>query len=87
MDLLIETFPFTFGVLIGLTWHRFGGPGRGRIGWLIASVALGSFATLASGEWRESPLYFLVDFALVAVVSAATAYGLATLRRRKSRID
>ena len=32
-----------------------------RAAWAVACIALGAFATLASGEWRVSPLYLLVD--------------------------
>ena len=76
MEVLIEVFPFAFGVLLGLTWARFGGPAAGRIQWGVACVALGATATFASGEWRVSPLYFLFDIGLVAVISVATIFAL-----------
>lgn len=72
MEALIEVFPFAFGVLLGLTWVRFRGPSAWRMRWGGASIALGAFATLASGEWRLSPLYFLFDMGLVAIVSLGT---------------
>ena len=31
MSELIEIFPFAFGVLLGLTWLRFGGPRVWRV--------------------------------------------------------
>ena len=37
---------------------------------------------LASGEWRESVLYFLFDISLVGLVSAAVALGVAYWRSR-----
>lgn len=85
MNLLIEIFPFAFGVLLGLTWSRFGGPGEWRARWGIACVALGAFATFASGEWRESPIYFLFDIGLVAAMSVGTVFALARWRRRRGR--
>jgi len=82
---LVEVFPFAFGVLLGLTWSRFGGPRSRFLPWGLAAVALGAFATFASGEWRESVLYFLFDIALVAVVSAATAFAVEYWSRRRQR--
>lgn len=85
MSELIEVFPFAFGVLLGLTWRRFGGPRSRRLPWAIACAALGAFATFASGEWRVSPVYFLFDIGLVAAVSAATAIAAAYWTRRRER--
>jgi hypothetical protein len=85
MEILIEIFPFAFGVLLGLTWARFGGPGAWRIPWCVASIALGAFATFASGEWRVSPLYFLFDIGLVAVVSAGTLFALKYWQRQRQK--
>ena len=83
METLIEIFPFAFGVLLGLTWARFGGPHAWRLPWGFASAALGAFATFASGEWRVSPFYFLFDIGLVAVVSGATIFALQYWQRRR----
>ena len=85
MSELIEVLPFAFGVLLGLTWRRFGGPRAWFGPWGTASVALGAFATFASGEWRVSPLYFLFDIGLVAVVSVATAIAATYWARRAER--
>ena len=82
METLIEIFPFAFGVLLGLTWARFGGPHARRIPWGAACVALGAFATFASGEWRLSPFYFVFDIGLVAGLSGATTVALQYWRRR-----
>ena len=87
MSELIEVFPFAFGVLLGFTWLRFGGPGAWRVPWGAACIALGAFATFASGEWRESPLYFLFDIGLVAVVSVATTLAITYWQRRRGRIS
>ena len=84
MEELFEAFPFIFGVLLGLTWLRMGGPRARRVLWAIAAIGLGSLATFASGEWRASYLYFAFDIALVAVVSIATVVGIGYLRRRQS---
>lgn len=73
MDVLVESFPFVFGVLLGLTIHRLGGVRARWPVWALASVALGSFATFCSGEYLVSPVYFLLDSALVGGVCAATA--------------
>lgn len=85
MYLLIEIFPFAFGVLLGLTWAHFGGPRLWRARWAMACAALGAFATVANGEWRESLAYFLVDIGLVAAVSVATALTLVHWHRWRSR--
>jgi hypothetical protein len=79
---LFEMFPFAFGVLLGLTWSRWGGPKRRRLAWALSCISLGAFATFASGEWRESVLYFLFDISLVGLVSAAVALGVAYWRSR-----
>lgn len=76
MDMMIEMFPFAFGILLGITWARLGGPRNWGLPWAIAAVSLGAFATFASGEWRESVIYFLFDIGLVAIVSVATTVGL-----------
>ena len=85
MSELVEIFPFAFGVLLGLTWLRFGGPRAWRLPWGVACIALGAFATFASGEWRESPLYFLFDIGLVTLVSAATTLAMAYWQRKRER--
>jgi hypothetical protein len=85
METLIEVFPFAFGVLLGLTWARFGGPNAWRGQWVAAGVALGAFATFASGEWQVSQLYFLFDIALVLVVSAGTLFALKYWQRRRMK--
>ena len=85
MSELIEIFPFAFGVLLGLTWSRFGGPRARLVPWSLAVLALGAFATFASGEWRASPLYFLFDIGLVAGVSVATAFAVAYWSRQRER--
>lgn len=81
MEILIEAFPFVFGVLLGITCVRAGGLRKQPLLWGAGSVALGSFATFASGEWRESPLFFLFDIGLVMVVSIGTVVALHYLRR------
>jgi hypothetical protein len=75
LDILTELFPFAFGVLLGITWARKGGPRDWILPWAIATVSLGAFATFATGEWRESVLYFVFDIGLVALVSVATIVG------------
>ena len=56
MEIIVESFPFVFGILLGVTWARMGGPAARRVPWASAAIALGVFATLASGEWKESAL-------------------------------
>lgn len=85
MEILIEAFPFAFGVLLGLTWSRFGGPGARRLQWAGVSVLLGAIATFASGEWQVSPLYFLFDIGLVAVVSMGTVLAIRYLERTRAK--
>ena len=81
MEILIEAFPFIFGLLLGVTCSRAGGVRRHLLAWAAGCVALGSFATVASGEWRESALYFVFDIGLVAGMSIATVAALDSLRR------
>ena len=81
---LLEAFPFIFGVLLGLTWLKMGGPQARRVPWAVAAIALGALATFASGEWQQSVLFFVFDIALVAIVSIATVVGVQYLRRHKS---
>jgi 4-amino-4-deoxy-L-arabinose transferase-like glycosyltransferase len=85
MEVLVEAFPFAFGVLLGVTWLRFERARRPSWPWAIACLALGAFATVASGEWRESPLYFLFDIGLVAAVFVATVLALKHWRRMRER--
>lgn len=73
MEVLVESFPFVFGLLLGLTSQRLGGLRARWPVWAVASVALGSFATFCSGEYLVSPVYFLLDSALVGGVCVATA--------------
>ena len=81
METIIEAFPFVFGLLLGATCLRFSG--RVKIGiWLIGSLALGALATVASGEYKISPLYFLFDIGLVGIASRLTIAFLEWRRRR-----
>lgn len=87
MEWLIEIFPVSFGVLLGLTLRwRIAERMTWRVG-LPASLGLGAFATMASGEWRESSWFFLVDMVTVAGVAAITVWGLRwwSLRRARAR--
>jgi hypothetical protein len=85
MSQLIEICPFAFGVLLGLTWESPRGSFLRQVRWGAACVALGAIATLASGEWRTSPVYFLFDIGLVAFASVATALVLAYWRKHSGR--
>jgi hypothetical protein len=74
MEILTEAFPFLFGVLLGMTLRRVRRSVESKLMlWALGSVALGSFATLASGEWLVNPLYFVFDIGLVMAVSLASA--------------
>jgi hypothetical protein len=74
MEILTEAFPVLFGVLLGMTLGRIRRPLESKLmPWALGSVALGGFATLASGEWHVSPVYFVFDIALVMAVSLASA--------------
>jgi hypothetical protein len=86
MEFIVEIFPFVFGALLGLSCDRLGGL---RQRWHLAtggSLALGAFATLASGEWRESLAYFAFDIALVGAVCAGTGWLLMHLRARRRSV-
>ncbi len=85
MEFLVESFPVVFGLLLGVTLERVGGLRPHTIAWGAGSAALGAFATLCSGEYRESLLYFAVDIGLVAAVSAGTAVLLGMRRYRPRR--
>ena len=87
MEILFETFPFVFGILLGVACALLGGLRRRWPLWLVGSVALGLFATLASGEYRASWLYLLYDVALVAGVCAATTTALARRGARAHPTD
>jgi hypothetical protein len=83
MEFVVETFPLVFGVLLGLSCDRLGGV---RQRWPLAtggSMALGAFATLASGEWRDNLACFAFDMALVGAACAGTAWLLMRLRARR----
>ncbi|MDM0053804.1 hypothetical protein [Variovorax sp. J22R115] len=81
MEILVESFPFVFGVLLGLTCERLGGLRKRLPLWGGGCVALGAFATFCTGEYRESLLYFAFDIGLVAAVSLGIV-ALLALRRR-----
>ena len=82
MEILTEAFPFVFGVLLGVTLGRISGWRRRLAPWALASIALGSFATLASGEWRLGPLYFAFDIGLVMAVSLSVIAAVQLTGRR-----
>jgi hypothetical protein len=83
MEILVESFPFVFGVLLGISAHRMGNLRKRWPSWAGACIALGAFATLCTGEFRLSLLYFAFDIGLVAAVGAATIALLVELRRRR----
>ena len=85
MEFLVECFPVAFGVLLGLSCHRLGGVRQRWVLALAGSITLGAFATLASGEWRVSLLYLLLDMALVSSVCIGTDALLAFRQRRIAR--
>jgi hypothetical protein len=73
MEILTEAFPVLFGVLLGMTLGRIRRSLESKlVQWALGSLALGGFATLASGEWRITPLYFVLDIGLVMAVSLAS---------------
>lgn len=82
MEILVESFPFVFGVLLGVTAQRLKDPRKRWPLWAAACVALGAFATLCTGEYRESLLYFAFDIGLVAITGAVTFALLDWMRRR-----
>ena len=84
METLIEAGPFMFGVLLGMTCIKLGGLRKHPWLWGVTCVALGSFATFVSGEWHQSPLYFLFDIGLVAIVSIGTVTALTYFRRYRA---
>lgn len=81
MEILVESFPFVFGILLGLTCQRLGGVRKRLPWWGGGCVALGAFATFCTGEYRVSLLYFAFDIGLVAAVSLGIV-ALLDLRRR-----
>lgn len=80
-----ELFPIISGIVLGLIV----GMVRPNLGWRFAlplSVVLGIAATVASGEFRISWGYLLLDIPLVALSCAVTLLATgATMRWLSSR--
>ena len=76
-----ELFPVLSGLLVGslLTLIR---PQMRLTAGVVASVVLGTAATIVSGEYRIGWEFLLVDIPLVAIASAA---GFATARAIRRR--
>jgi len=70
---------FVFGSLI---WRLFSGSAR-IVLCAIVVIASGSAATLLSGEYQESWLYFLLDFAEASAGLAAAIAAAVYLPRRR----
>ena len=85
MEFLVEACPFALGIALGLICQHFGGLRRLPWLWPLACVALGSLATFLSGEWLISPVYFLLDIGLVALVALVTVYTYPLVRRLRAR--
>ncbi len=76
-----EFIPVIAGIVLGFTL-RFLPSRRLPIG-LAASLVLGSLATFASGEYRDGPIYFLIDTSQVAFAATIALFAATrTLRRR-----
>lgn len=83
-----ELFPLTGGFLLGCLAHFLHKRARGLM-ILAAVVAVAVCATVASGEFRESWGFLVVDMSLVAV-AAVCGYALMSMidrSRSKSRTE
>lgn len=76
---MIELFPITAGLLIGLTLGMMRPSWRAPLGAGLA-VVLGTLATILSGEYRVSWEFLLIDIPLVAVSAALSYLGARALR-------
>jgi hypothetical protein len=76
-----ELFPILSGLLVGslLTLIR---PQMRFAAGVVASVVLGTTATVVSGEYKVGWEFFLVDIPLVAISSAAGLESVRAIRRR-----
>ena len=77
-----EFIPVLAGIVLGFLLRFL--PSRRLLVGLVTSLALGSLATFASGEYHEGVIYFLIDTLQVAFCS--TIVLVAATRRRNSSI-
>jgi hypothetical protein len=76
-----ELFPILSGLLLGAVLSLVRPQLRFEVG-VGASVALGSLATIISGEFRIGWEFLVIDIPLVAL-SSVTAYATARAARRR----
>lgn len=69
------------GVLLGGVTAR-----RRPLVWALASVVLGLLATVASGEFKATWAYLLIDIPLVGAVSCAAFLVSRRIRRRQLQL-
>lgn len=81
-----EFVPVIAGIVLGLVLRFLPAGRRLSIGFGM-SLLLGCLATLASGEYHDSAIYFLIDTLQVAFCAAIALVAVTRkLRRRKSSI-
>lgn len=69
------------GMLLGSVTAR-----RRPLVWALASVVLGLLATVASGEFKTTWAYLLIDIPLVGAVSCAAFLATRRIRRRQLQL-
>lgn len=76
-----EFLPIISGAVAGLLLGTLSARHR-ALAWVLLSVGLGMLATVASGEFRTTWAYLLIDIPLVATASLATFHVSRRVRRR-----
>lgn len=81
-----ELFPIMSGLLVGglLGLLR---PQTRLFAGVAAAIALGTLATIVSGEYKIGWEFLLIDIPLVAGSSLAAFLALRSIRRRQLRLD
>lgn len=76
-----EIFPLVSGLAVGTALGTLAPALRLRLG-IFAAVALGTLATIVSGEYRIGWEYLLVDIPLVGLAAVLALLASRALRRR-----
>jgi hypothetical protein len=78
-----ELFPTMSGVVLGAVLAFVRMNRSSKISAALLALLLASIATVASGEWDESPLFLLID---ILEVSAAAVFAHAMVSWTSSRV-
>ena len=80
-----EFLPLISGVIAGLLLGGVTARRRPMV-WALLSVGLGLLATVATGEFKATWAYLLVDIPLVGAASSATFLAARHVRRRQLQL-